>query len=148
MCGERPQRRRDEPQEHLMTSQRVLIGAAFCAVTIIGFGSSASAGEWAPGGGKNGHTTPIWGHDTANSVCAFNGADQPDTGDNPEEHYGDPGDDGYWATTPAGSNSNGKAMVQSGGQGIAAVANAAPGAIAGGSGGFGEACNPNSGFEE
>jgi hypothetical protein len=104
--------------------------ALLCGASVVGVSAgSAFAGEWAPGSG----TTPIKEH-VANSVCSFNGADEPDA---TEEHLppGPRSDDGYWATTPAGGR------VQSGGQGVAAMASSASGALAGGlAGGFSADC--------
>ncbi len=133
--------------------KRPLVGVAIAAATIIGLGGTALAGEWGPGNGD----TPIKSRQDcteegcpapagpANSVCAFNGRDQPDTGDNPEDHGGEPGDDEQWGMTPAGGK------VQSGGQFVAMFANLGfvAGAVQSGEfGGFGIECNPNSGFEE
>lgn len=135
--------------------KRPLVGVAIAAATIFGLGGTAFAGEWGPGNGD----TPIKSRQDcneeecpapagpANSVCAFNGRDQPDTGDNPEDHGGEAGDDEQWGATPA------KGKVQSGGQFVAMTASSEAGAVAafveaGFFSGFGEECNPNSGFEE
>jgi hypothetical protein len=130
--------------------KRPIIAAAIAAVTIMGFSGTALAGEWAPGRG----TTPIKSQQTetapagpARSICAFNGADQPDDGDMPEEHLEGPGDDADWEMTPAGGR------VQSGGQFVAMFANFGPGSVSGAVasgefGGFGGECNPNSGYQE
>jgi hypothetical protein len=101
-----------------------------CAGSIVGFGGTAFAGEWAPGKGS----TPIKTDHVANSICAFNGQDEPDAPDVDE-------DDGFWETTPAGGD------VQSGGQVVAMFANTGPGAVAaaveaGEFGGFGTDCRP------
>ncbi len=78
------------------------MGVAVCMATVVGFGGSVFAGEYT-GSGKvkipNGR-----------SECSYSGLDQPDTGDNPEDHYGGPGDDGLWGMTPA------KGRVQNAGQ--------------------------------
>jgi hypothetical protein len=84
------------------------VGAAVCLAAIVGFGSPAFAGEYS-GSGK------IVERGNSRSVCSFSGLDQPDTGDNPEDHHGEDPDDGNWATTPA------KGRVQSPGQIVAAL---------------------------
>lgn len=107
---------------------RHCVGVTVCAGSIIGFGGSVLAGEWAPGNGP----TPINGY-VANSICAFNGHDDPDGPDDD--------DDAFWAITPAGGN------VQSGGQFVAWNANMGPGTVAdavqaGEFRGFGDDCRP------
>lgn len=104
-----------------------------CAGAIVGFGGTAVAGEWAPGNGA----TPVKGY-VANSICAFNGHDEPDG------EVTDDFDDAEWAMTPAGGH------VQSGGQFVAMFANFGPGAVAGAVqagefSGFGDDCKPGGG---
>ena len=87
---------------------------AVCAVGILSFGATAAfAGEWNPNKGD------LPAKENGNSPCLFNGLDQPDDGDNPEDHAGSAPDDFLWGTlAPAGANS-GKVSVQTGGQLIA-----------------------------
>ena len=111
--------------------KKTLVAALLCGASVVGVSTgSAFAGEWAPGSG----TTPIKDRYVANSVCSFNGADEPDA---TEEHLppGPSSDDGFWATTPAGGR------VQSGGQGVASAASSGPGTLGGGfRGGFSADC--------
>lgn len=95
-----------------------LAATVVCAATVFGFAGTASAGEWSPGNGD----TPIQTDRVANSICAFSGRDQPDTGANPENHFGGEGDDADWAETPA------RGRVQSPGQIVAALGPDAAGA--------------------
>ena len=86
--------------------RRTLIGATLCAATIVTFGATASAGEWAPGNGE----TPIKTRFVAGSICAFSGSEESD---DTEDHEGGEPDDGLWGMTPA------KGRAQSPGQIIA-----------------------------
>ena len=113
---------------------RHLAGVANCVGTIVGFGGSAFAGEYT----GNDTDTPIQTRHVANSACAFSGLDQPDDGDNPEDHGDEPGDDENWAMTPA------KGRVQSPGQIVAAMGPDNPFAPAGTPG---QACRGGGGGE-
>lgn len=105
-----------------MRARRTLVGAAVCGATVLGFGGTALAGEWAPGHG----TTPVKDSYIAGSICAFSGADESD---DTEQHFdedqdGNPDyDDDLWGMTPA------KGRAQSPGQMIATFGpgTAAPG---------------------
>ena len=126
--------------------RRSILVMLVASLMVMAGASAAFAGEWAPGGPNNGHTTPVWDY-VAESICSFSGADESDAS---EDHYGEPGDDEQWGSTPAGANSEGKAMVQSGGQFVASVGSSDPGAVAGfvAAGffsGFGEDCRPGGG---
>lgn len=101
-------------------------------VLVLAFAAPAFAGEWNP---NRGAWTP-----QGASACAFNGLDQPDVGDDPEDHYGFPGDDGLWGLTPANQK---KVHVQTGGQIIAAGRHL--GIVFEEPGVQGVACNPNTG---
>jgi hypothetical protein len=92
--------------------RRTLIGVLLCAGTILTFGATASAGEWAPGHGE----TPIKTGHVAGSICAFSGSDESDLTEDhiDEDEDGVPDyDDGLWGSTPA------KGRAQSPGQVVA-----------------------------
>jgi hypothetical protein len=69
-------------------NHKAFAGAALCAATIVGFGSSALAGEVT--GGPNPKPTPIATY-TAGSICSFSGQNDVPTGDiDPETGEIDP----------------------------------------------------------
>lgn len=106
---------------------------ALAIVVAIGFAGSqtASAGEYSRG--NDGTAAKGKVYDGTASVCAFNGADEPDESNG----GGEPDfDDPLWALTPSGGH------AQTGGQLVAAGFEDVTGT------GFSWACNPNSGFEE
>ena len=99
--------------------RRTLIGVVLCAGTILTFGATASAGEWAPGHGE----TPIDTRFVAGSICAFSGSDESDETESHIDENGDgvpDYDDEFWGSTPA------KGRAQSPGQ---ATATFGPGAV-------------------
>lgn len=103
---------RDQPilGGNTMRARRTLVGAAVCGATVLGFGGTALAGEWAPGKG----TTPVKDSYIAGSICAFSGADESD---DTEDHIDEDGDgqldfdDGFWGSTPAGGRAQSPGQV-------------------------------------
>ncbi|MFT7653580.1 MAG: hypothetical protein ACI9UU_002691 [Candidatus Azotimanducaceae bacterium] len=109
---------------NMKTKKMTLVSAVALAMTMLA--GTALAGEWNQKGDVAAKTQ-------GNSLCLFNGLDEPDI---TEDHAGGDPDDGLWSSTPAGANSGGKVLVQSGGQMIAfRFPFVAPGDQ-------GESCNP------
>jgi hypothetical protein len=73
--------------------KRVSIACAIALGLVLGSGGAAMAGEV----NGNGDDTPIAGHDTAASICAFSGLDTPDSIENPDHLPGPENNDDFFA---------------------------------------------------
>jgi hypothetical protein len=109
-----------------MLTIKKIMWLAMASFTFSAFVGTALAGEWNPNKGD------LPAKENGQSLCLFNGLDEPDTS---EDHSGGDPDDAFWADMPAAANSGGAAVVQSGGQIVAFFGAAAAGSQ-------GTDCNP------